>query len=52
MNLSGGGGWGWPDFILRVGLNFQLKGSLESFGGDWPEFILRVGLNFQLKSWP
>ena len=47
MNLSGGV---WPEFIVRVGLNFQLKGSLESFGGGgWLEFILRVGLNFQLK---
>ena len=50
MNLSGGRG-GSPEFILRVGLNFQLKGSLESFWGGWLEFILRVGLNFQLKSW-
>ena len=41
-------------FSSRVGLNFQLKGSPESFWGwgDSPEFIPRVGLNFQLKSWP
>ena len=43
------GGGGWPEFIPRVGLNFQLKSSAESGGGS-PEFIPRVGLNFQLKS--
>ena len=48
MNLSGGGGV-CPEFIVRVGLNFQLKGSLESFWGVCLEFIVRVGLNFQLK---
>ena len=38
--------------MLRVGLNFQLKDSLESFWGVFGlEFILRVGLNFQLKGW-